>query len=129
MNINCNGATGWINITVSGGSAGAYTYAWSTTDNGSGIITGQEDQFALTAGTYHLKVTDSNSCDKTIDITLRQPPSLEINLSATHITCYPAGFNNGSIDLTVTGGVAPYTYLWSNGAITEDITGLTEGII
>lgn len=126
FSINCNGGTGWINITVSGGSIGKYKYNWSTT-NGSGIINGQKDQNALTVGTYHLVVTDSNKCVSTKDITLTQPPAFGIQLSATNITCQSPGFNNGSINLTVSGGVAPYTYLWSNGSVTEDISGLTQG--
>lgn len=126
-NINCNGGTGWINITVSGGSPGSYKYNWSTTD-GSGIINGQKDQLALTAGTYHLSVTDLNNCEITRDITLTQPASFAIQLSATNITCVSPGFNNGSINLTVSGGVAPYTYLWSNGKATEDLSGLTQGL-
>jgi gliding motility-associated-like protein len=126
FNINCNGGTGRINITVSGGSAGTYIYNWSTT-NGSGIINGQEDQNTLTAGTYHLTVTDLNGCVTIKDITLTQPPSLGTQLSATHITCQAPGFNNGSINLSVSGGVAPYSYSWSNGSVTEDIAGLTQG--
>lgn len=43
----------------------------------------------------------------------------------THAT---NGQNNGAINLTVTGGCAPYEFLWSNGAITEDISNLAPGI-
>jgi gliding motility-associated-like protein len=126
-NINCYGAnSGWINITVSGGSIGNYKYNWSTSD-GSGIINGQKDQPSLTAGAYHLVVMDSNKCVVTKDITLTQPPAFVTQLSATNITCESPGFNNGSINLTVTGGVAPYSFLWSNGAMTKDLAGLTPG--
>jgi gliding motility-associated-like protein len=124
--INCSGGLGQINVTVSGGSVGNYIFNWSTTD-GSGIISGQEDQNALTAGMYHLVVTDSNNCVTTKDITLTQPPTLETRISATNITCQSAGLNNGSIDLSVSGGVAPFAYSWSNGAVSQDISGLTEG--
>ena len=127
-NINCNGGkTGWINITVSGGSAGTYKYNWSTTD-GSGIVNGQKNQSSLSAGTYNLSVTDSNICVITRSITLTQPPVFTTQISATNVTCQSPGFNNGSLNLTVSGGVAPYSYLWSNGAVTEDINGLTQGL-
>jgi gliding motility-associated-like protein len=126
-NINCYGAnSGWINITASGGSIGNYKYNWSTT-NGSGIINGQKNQTSLSAGTYHLIVSDSNHCVTTKDITLSQPPVFVTQLSSTNITCHSPGFNNGSIILTVTGGVAPFSYLWSNGLTTKDLSGLTQG--
>jgi gliding motility-associated-like protein len=126
-NINCYGAnSGWINITASGGSIGNYKYNWSTT-NGSGIINGQKNQTSLSAGTYHLIVSDSNHCVTTKDITLSQPPVFVTQLSSTNITCQSPGFNNGSIILTVTGGVTPFSYLWSNGLTTKDLSGLTQG--
>ncbi len=127
-NINCHGAnSGWIRITVTGGSIGTYKYNWSTTD-GSGIINGQKDQLTLTAGTYHLIATDSNNCVITKDIVLTQPPALVTKLTATNITCKSPGFDNGSITLTVSGGITPYTFLWSNGDTSKDLTGLTPGI-
>lgn len=45
--------------------------------------------------------------------------------SVTNPTC--PGATNGAIDITVTGGTAPYTYLWNNGATTQDRTGLGAG--
>ncbi|MCX6260474.1 MAG: gliding motility-associated C-terminal domain-containing protein, partial [Bacteroidia bacterium] len=125
-NINCNGGTGSVDVTVTGGNVGSYSYAW-TTSNGSGIIAGQQDQNSLTAGTYHLVVTDYNGCIATADITLTQPPALITEMIPTHITCQVSGFNNGSINLNVSGGIGPYSYSWSTGATVQDISGLTEG--
>jgi gliding motility-associated-like protein len=125
-NINCYGGTGSINLAVSGGSVGNYKYSWSTL-NGSGLIAGQRDQLNLTAGSYHVAVTDTNTCSTLRDMTLTQPQPLATILSPTQITCYPAGFNNGSIDLSVSEGASPYTFSWSNGASTEDINNLSQG--
>lgn len=125
-NINCAGGTGTIDLTVTGGSVGNYRYNW-TTSGGSGIVPGMEDQIALTAGTYNVVVTDTNLCVAQAEITLTQPEPLAINLVPTHITCDAPGFDNGSVNLTVSGGVAPFNYLWSNGASTEDINNLTQG--
>jgi gliding motility-associated-like protein len=124
--INCNGGTGSIDITVTGGSVGNYTYVWTTSD-GSGIVEGQADQPSLRSGTYHLAVKDLNGCSREIDITMKEPPVFGLLLTPSHITCITPGFNNGSVNLEVTGGVAPYSYSWSNGATTQDITGLTQG--
>ena len=103
-NINCHDGTGSIDITVTGGSVGTYIYTWSTAD-GSGIIPGLEDQPALTAGTYHLVVKDANNCSLPIDVILTEPTGMAANLIPTHVTCNPPGFNNGAINLTVTGGI------------------------
>lgn len=125
-NINCYGGTGAVAVSVTGGATGAYTYAWSTA-NGSGIAAGQEDQPALAAGTYSLTVTDVNGCWKTVGVTLTQPDALALRVDVKHITCLSSVFDDGAVDLTVSGGEAPYTYSWSNGAATEDIAGLTGG--
>ena len=113
--ITCNGGSdGSIDLTVSGGTS-PYTYSWS---NGAT----SEDISNLSANTYTVTVTDNNACSDNISITLTQPTSLSLALSGTNLTCY--GDNDGTVNLTVTGGTAPYSYSWSNGSTTEDISGL-----
>ncbi|HNY52211.1 MAG TPA: gliding motility-associated C-terminal domain-containing protein, partial [Bacteroidales bacterium] len=126
FNINCNGGTGSAYLTVSGGSGSSYSYVWTSSD-GSGIVDGEQDQTSLTAGTYHILVTDLNGCVAETDITLTEPSAIDIKLIPSHITCQTSDFDNGSIELEVTGGIEPYTYLWSNDAVTKDISGLTRG--
>lgn len=116
--ITCSGAAdGIINLTVTGGAA-PYTYNWS---NGSTT----EDLSTLPAGAYTVIVTDNNGCTITDSYVITDPPVLILTGTETDITCF--GANDGSIDITVTGGEAPYTFAWSNGATTEDVTGLTPG--
>jgi hypothetical protein len=50
---------------------------------------------------------------------------LKVNANKKDVTCF--GDKNGSIELNVTGGNAPYSFLWSNGANTSSITNLSKG--
>ncbi len=119
-NVLCNGAaTGAIDLTVTGGT-GAYSFAWS------GGLPATEDQTGLTAGTYVVTVSDANSCTATATYTITQPAGLVLNATTTNVGC--AGGANGSVDITVQGGVFPYSFNWSpNGQTTEDINGLSGG--
>jgi gliding motility-associated-like protein len=123
-NINCNGGTGTIDLVVSGGSTGNYSYLWSTTD-GSGLSATNRDQAGLTAGTYRVEVTDINGCTEFAEITLTEPDPIVIEVVVKEISCGDPLFSDGEIALTVSGGSGVYTYLWSNGATTSQITGLS----
>jgi uncharacterized repeat protein (TIGR01451 family) len=114
----CFGETsGAVNLTVSGGTS-PYSYAWST-----GTIT--EDLSGLAIGTYVVTVTDANACTSTLSRTITQPALLDVTASLVETNCSPG--NNGSIDITPSGGTPGYTYLWSNAATTQDISGLSAG--
>lgn len=119
QNVSCFGAsTGAINVNVAGGTL-PYTFSWSN-----GATT--EDLIGAAANTYTLTVTDANNCSRTYTNTITQPTALVLSLAnTTNVGC--AGGNNGALDITVSGGKAPYTYAWSNSAATQDITGLTAG--
>jgi gliding motility-associated-like protein len=118
-NVLCFGeATGAIDLTVTGGTP-PYTFLWS---NGAGT----EDLINLTAGTYTVTITDANSCTTTAGGTVTQPAApLAGTTVMTDVLCF--GDATGAIDLTVTGGTAPYTFLWSNGATTEDLINIAAG--
>jgi hypothetical protein len=109
----CSAANGSIDLTVTGG-AGPFTFAW---DNGATT----EDISGLAANTYHVTVTDQNACVATTSVTITNAPTATLSTTQVDETC---SASNGSIDLTVTGGVGPFTFAWDNGATTEDISGL-----
>lgn len=113
-------STGTITTTVTGG-VGPYRYIWS----GGSLVSNAQNQNALPANTYNVLVIDHNGCQATAQATITQPPQLVVSGSVTNITCY--GDDDGAINLSVTGGVAPYEYLWNTGATTEDLTGLEPG--
>jgi hypothetical protein len=72
-------------------------------------------------------VRDDNGCAATGAITLTEP-SDPLTASATvsqHVLCH--GVRTGAIDLSVSGGSGAYTYAWSNGETTQDISGLAAG--
>ncbi len=118
--INCFGnATGAINITTAGGTA-PYTYAWSSTAT-------SEDVTNLLTGNYAVTITDVNLCVLvSSQINVPQPLApLTISHTIDDVNCF--GGNDGAIDVTVNGGTAPYTYSWSNGLTTQDLTNLTTG--
>jgi gliding motility-associated-like protein len=115
-NILCNSnSTGAIQLTTSGGTT-PYTYSWSNGSTNSGIQN-------LIAGQYSVIVTDGNNCTFQDSYTLTEP-SAAISMSATTQQVSCTGISNGSITLTVNGGTPAYTYLWSNGATTPDLTAL-----
>lgn len=115
-------SNGEIDLTVSGGTA-PYNYSWINSTFQ--LSSTSEDLVNFPADSYAYVVTDDNGCFFSDTLTINEPPLLEASIVGTDILCF--GGNNGAIDLTVTGGVPGYAYLWNNGAVTEDLTGLFAG--
>ena len=119
--LDCRGDdSGRITITVSGGTA-PYTYTWSNGVSGANVRTIS----GLDAGTYSVTVTDDRGCATTASYTVTEPAELIASATASDVLC--PGESTGRVNLTVTGGTAPFTYLWSNGSRTEDLTNVGAG--
>ena len=117
------GSDGAIDLTINGGVL-PYTFLW---ENSVPTTVGStEDLNGIPAEFYHVTVTDFNNCVIEFDQEVTQPLSLvSVTAEVTDVLCY--GDNTGAIDLTVTGGTAPYTFSWSNSQTTEDVGNLLAG--
>lgn len=124
--VNCyGGSDGGIDATISGGTA-PYIFTWIDEDS---IVLSHisEDISNMKSGDYTLLVTDTNGCVLPESFTINQPLNpLSLVFSKTEVNCF-AG-SDGSINLTVLGGTANYSYLWSNGAITQNLTNVSTGM-
>lgn len=113
----CTANNGAAFVTAGGGTA-THTFLWSngrTTQN----ITG------VGAGTYTVTVTDIRGCSATASAVVQSQSGLQATATSTNIDCF--GFNNGSINVTTTGGSANPTFLWNTGATTLNLANLFAG--
>ena len=122
--ISCHGESdGEISQTVEGGIT-PYTYEWSFVFD-STFSKSNKDLIELAYGTYDLTITDDSACQVIDQAVVYEPDELEATIAGTNVSI--AGASDGIADLTPSGGVAPYSYEWSNDSITEDIDQLPEG--
>ena len=117
--VSCNGGSNGSITANATSTFGITSYLWSPGGATTATVSG------LVAGTYSVVVTDGNGCTASASTTLTQPTAINIVGQVTNTNC--SGGNNGAVDITVSGGTPGYTYSWSNGPTTEDITGLGVG--
>ncbi|MDP2722990.1 MAG: PKD domain-containing protein, partial [Bacteroidales bacterium] len=120
----CNDGT--ITVTATGGT-GTLLY----TLNPGGIANGTGAFINLAPGSYVVTVTDDNGCSVDSNpLVITQPDELVFTLQvSTDISCN--NVNDGTVSVTVTGGVSPYTYTLNPLGIVQnngDFTGLSAGI-
>ena len=118
QNSGCNSNTGAITLSVSGGSPN-YTFSWSNGDQSSSLSN-------LSGGNYTVTVTDANGCSEQSSFTITQANS-SISSTSTTIAANCLTGQQGSIHVTVNGGLAPYSYLWNNGSTAQDVNNLLPG--
>lgn len=112
-------STGAVSVTGFGGTS-PYSFTWHTTPvNTTQTVTG------LPAGLYNVTLTDSLGCMQLGQATIRQPQPIIAQTSFVRPGCF--GGNDGQVSVSISGGVAPYTYLWSGGQTTATAISLTTG--
>ena len=103
--ISCYGYDdGSITINPTGGVL-LYQITWSDLGNGT-------TRTNLSPGSYTATILDGNNCTHIENITIVDAPIFAINGTKTNISCF--GANDGSIDLTVVGGVDPLVLSWND---------------
>ena len=124
----------WIYDYHPQGGISPYQFIWEelNEDGNWSIISGESNSSItnLNAGFYAVTIEDLNStggsCFATDTVEITEPILLDItNNTILNVSCF--GGNDGDIDITVEGGCEPYTYAWSNGEITQDISNLSAG--
>ncbi|MDQ6530221.1 T9SS type A sorting domain-containing protein [Flavobacterium sp. LHD-85] len=111
------GDDGWAEAHVTGGTP-PYTYEWTN-----GETTPKIEN--ITTNNYFVIVTDDNGCVVQGSIFVGDPNGILTTETVKNPTCFQG--NDGSIELNVTGGNLPYSYLWNTGAVTKDLNNLTAG--
>lgn len=115
-----NSCTGTASAIVTGGNSG-YAYVWSNNVTGNVISN-------LCAGLYSVVVTDSKGCTGSGSVNVSEPlQSLAASCTVIKNASYQ-GASDGQMSASATGGVSPYSYMWSNGNNTQVISNLTAGV-
>lgn len=118
LNASCNnGDDGWAEAQVTGGTA-PYKYEWTN-----GATTAKIEN--ITTNNYFVIVTDAKGCIVQGSIFVGDPKGILTTETIKNPTCYKG--NDAAIELHVTGGNIPYSYLWNTGATTKDLNNLTAG--
>lgn len=118
-NVSCPGGNnGAINLGASFGTS-PYTFLWNTTPPAT-----TEDIGNLAAGTYCVTITDALNATRDTCFVVGEPAALATPAAITNDI---DGNCAGAIDLSVSGGMPPFAYAWSNGATTQDIASLCPG--
>jgi gliding motility-associated-like protein len=115
-NVSCNGGNNGSATVNAIGGTGPYEYYWSNPSH-----TPLSTANHLTAGHYDVIITDFNGCSTSTGVDISEPTVITSTISHADVVCT---HNLGSASILVNGGIAPYSYHWSNGSNNSSINNL-----
>jgi len=107
-----------VTVVASGGTPG-YRYLWSTGSASPNLVN-------VAAGSYSVVVTDANNCTSQSAAQVGQPTAVTVSIQTTDISCFGAA--DGGIQVTANGGTPSYTYTWTNGSSSQNLSNLGPGV-
>ena len=121
--VSCNGLTDGSVVLDVGGGAGEYSFVWSNGVSGLGANRIKD----LAPGSYEVTVTDSEGCSIQGLFTVHEPDLLNVSVEIQPVQCN--GGSDGIGEAIVSGGVEPYTFVWSHDAANNSplATGFSNG--
>lgn len=118
-NVTCFNATNGSLTAAMPGGTGPISYTWSPSGGNAATTS------PIGAGTYTCFTRDAFGCTSSTQATLAQPTQLTVNMSSNNAKCF--GTLTGTVSASGSGGVTPYTYLWSNTSTLSTVPGVGQG--
>lgn len=106
-----------VDLTVG---TGPFSYEWSTGATATDSISG------LPAGSYWVRVQDSNYCRDTLYFSVQNPNAPSVAFNTDSVSCF--NYCDGYASTNLTGGTSPFSFVWSNGDTTSYADTLCAGI-
>lgn len=118
-------ASGFAAVQSTGGDA-PYTYEWYFGTPPTLLPVSSQSDNNLQAGDYLVIINDSNNWPDTVEFTIEEPDTVGLTIvDGGSVSCN--GDTDGSLEIEGTGGIAPYTYFWSNGTPGNSINNVPPG--
>ena len=125
----CNGEdSGAVSFTIT---AGTGPFTIQLIDSGSSVVAsttadipGPVTLTGIEAGIYTVLITDANGNENTKSVSVAEPSAISIE---SIVNCANGSNNDGSIEISVSGGVGNYMFEWSNGSMSENLENVGIG--